>query len=322
MKNSQIVLTEIEKVLTAYLGRTQNTLKSMVLTHPDKDHINLVKRLIIDKGVKVGELYYGGSPYDYGTDIASWIGTNGNGSIARVVVLCQGYFNSAPVASLSYQAPPGRDYNVYGRILAANVGDPRVKSDANPNSVVLLFTYLDINIFLMGDATTQTEDFILAWDNADPNHTVTGLLQNRATVLKAGHHGSNTSSGDAWLQKLAPQVVVISSDTRAFNQVSLPRSGVINRIFARNTVVDLFPQNPAHGQHYYVQYNDIGNIHEIISSRKAMCTTLHLLQFIPPTNQYFIAYGTSWYYTISRTQQGREVYITPACSWDKINQPY
>ena len=42
-------------------------------THPDGDHYNRVKQLIIDKNVKVGELFHGGVAGDYGVDVAHWI---------------------------------------------------------------------------------------------------------------------------------------------------------------------------------------------------------------------------------------------------------
>jgi hypothetical protein len=216
---------------------------------------------------------------------------------------------------------------VEGRILAANAGDPKIKQDANPNSVVILLTYGDINIFLMGDATTETEQFILGWDTTDPNHTLTTQLQGRLTMLKLGHHGSRTSTGAAWVAKLQPEVLFISSDTRTFSGTSIPSSTIIDAVLEHMTVVDIFPDDASKGEHYYVQYNEDPNSpnyqkHEGKQTTKAVCTTLNLLQFTKPTE--FDAFGTSWHYDVVYTTQNgnvdRNVYITPACGWDLVNK--
>ena len=54
-------------------------------------------------------------------------------------------------------------------------------------------------MLLTGDAETGTEEALLA--SGQPLASV---------VLKAGHHGANTSSGEAFLRAVAPQVIVIS----------------------------------------------------------------------------------------------------------------
>jgi beta-lactamase superfamily II metal-dependent hydrolase len=315
-KNKNIITTEIENVLNAYLATTSNELKALVLTHPDEDHYNLVDELIVQKNVTVKNLFYGGSPSHYGK-IKNWIENSGSGQIHSVINLGQGYFNVNPIPQLTYVGSNAR-YNVYGRILAANVSDPKIKTEANANSIVLLLTYTDLNMFLMGDATVQTEDFILGWNAS--NDELTKLLTDRHTMLRAGHHGSNTSTGEDWVKKLNPQVVFISSDTREFNGVSIPRSSVIDRLFANNTLVDIYPQKPTDGDHHYVQYNDRTDVHELIASTKAMCTTLHFLNFTAPTQ--FTAYGTGWYYQIKVAAGRWSVFINPACGWSLINTAY
>jgi competence protein ComEC len=51
---------------------------------------------------------------------------------------------------------------------------------------------------LTGDAGEETE------------LTMMGRADWRAAILKAGHHGSAGSSGEAWLRRVSPQVVVVS----------------------------------------------------------------------------------------------------------------
>ncbi len=69
----------------------------------------------------------------------------------------------------------------------------------NDASAVVLLTYGEFSLLLTGDAGTEAE---------------TAMLQSgqpiAADVLKAGHHGANTSSSAPFLAAVAPQVVIIS----------------------------------------------------------------------------------------------------------------
>lgn len=300
-KNKEIVQTQIATVLTRFLSSTSNRLKNLVLTHPDGDHYNLVATLL-GTGVTVGTVYYGGRASDY-AGLTSWLNSHSN-----AVNFKQGFGSVDVVPGRSFDGG-GTKPNVEVRILSANAGDPSVKTDANPNSIVLCVTHRDLNFFLMGDSTALTEEFIVKnlGDGLDK------LLFGRRSILKAGHHGSNTSSHSEWLKKIVPQVCFISSDTRSFSGVSIPRSGVIARIFEFGKLHDF----GSAFEHKYVQYNDTTDVHEQVSTTKALYTTLHLLKFVNTTE--FISYGTSWYYQVS--DEG-VIGIGPACEWVNINKAF
>ncbi len=70
----------------------------------------------------------------------------------------------------------------------------------NDASVVLLLTYGDFSLLLTGDAGTEAESAM-----QQSGRPLT------ADVLKAGHHGANTSSSAPFLAAVAPQVVIISA---------------------------------------------------------------------------------------------------------------
>jgi competence protein ComEC len=78
-------------------------------------------------------------------------------------------------------------------------------NDPNPNnnSVVVRVTYNEQAFLFTGDAEEEEEQRLLA----DPA-TKSLLL---ATVLKAPHHGSNTSSSPDFLAAVKPQIVVVSA---------------------------------------------------------------------------------------------------------------
>ncbi|MFS0688979.1 MBL fold metallo-hydrolase [Sporosarcina sp. 179-K 8C2 HS] len=70
--------------------------------------------------------------------------------------------------------------------------------DSNDASIVLKATYNKVSFLLMGDADTAIEDYIR--DKYDVS----------ATVLKNGHHGSNTSSSAAFISNVKPSVAILS----------------------------------------------------------------------------------------------------------------
>jgi competence protein ComEC len=69
--------------------------------------------------------------------------------------------------------------------------------DVNEDSLVLLVEYGDFQALLAGDAGFPAEA------------AMRGRLR-PVDLLKVGHHGSRGSTGDAWLDALAPPVAVIS----------------------------------------------------------------------------------------------------------------
>lgn len=94
------------------------------------------------------------------------------------------------------------------------------KGPTNEGSIVMHVVYGMTSFMLTGDAPMDVEEHILALDAND------GELP--TTVLKAGHHGSKYSTGDAWLAALAPKTVAIS--TGKGNTYGHPNPETIARI--------------------------------------------------------------------------------------------
>ena len=80
-------------------------------------------------------------------------------------------------------------------ILAVNTDS----SDPNNTSIVLRIVYGDTSFLFTGDAERVVEQAIL---NRGTNIN--------STVLKVGHHGSETSTSYVWLREIMPQYAVIS----------------------------------------------------------------------------------------------------------------
>lgn len=97
-------------------------------------------------------------------------------------------------------------------ILAVNTG-----SDTNNTSIVLRIVYGDTSFLFTGDAERDTEQAILA--RGTDVHS---------TVLKVGHHGSDTSTGYLWLREVDPEYAVISVGKG--NSYGHPTEAVLSRL--------------------------------------------------------------------------------------------
>lgn len=71
-------------------------------------------------------------------------------------------------------------------------------ADNNEASIVLKVVYNNVSFLLTGDADISVEKEMIASQDV------------KATVLKAGHHGSNTSSSSAFIEAVRPEVAILS----------------------------------------------------------------------------------------------------------------
>jgi competence protein ComEC len=90
--------------------------------------------------------------------------------------------------------------------------------EVNDYSAVVKLTYGETDFLFMGDAEKYVENKITADVSAD--------------VLKVGHHGSDTSSGEKFLKRVNPSCAVISAGKG--NDYGHPHREVIDRLNKRN----------------------------------------------------------------------------------------
>ena len=115
-------------------------------------------------------------------------------------------------------------YRIYGTGFAVDFYAPTQNyitesagTIANDFSPIMVLTYNSKKIMLTGDASTTSETDAM-------NRTT---LPN-VDLLKVGHHGSKTSSGEAFLQQVKPQIAVIS--VGANNSYKHPTTETLNRL--------------------------------------------------------------------------------------------
>ncbi len=101
--------------------------------------------------------------------------------------------------------------------------DPLRNGDRNENSIVLRVAFGQTSFLYTGDAERAAEAALV--EAYEPS-------QLQATVYKAGHHGSRSSSSDALLDAVDPQVAVISSAYDS--QYGHPHEEVLQRLAERS----------------------------------------------------------------------------------------
>jgi competence protein ComEC len=94
---------------------------------------------------------------------------------------------------------------------------PGWQEDLNEDSLVLLLEYRGFRALFSGDAGLPAEAWLAGRVGA-------------VDLLKVGHHGSRSATGDAWLGELQPRIAVISSGKG--NRYGHPHREVIDRLLA------------------------------------------------------------------------------------------
>ena len=100
-------------------------------------------------------------------------------------------------------------------------------NDVNANSIVARLDYGSFSMMLAGDAEEQTEHRLL-----------TKELDLKTRVLKISHHGSKYASSSGFLNRVQPEVAIVSCG--AWNRYGHPSQAVLDRLRAVNANVKLY----------------------------------------------------------------------------------
>ena len=103
------------------------------------------------------------------------------------------------VRGASITVPNHGDNFMFGSAEVTVVGPINPSDNPNNTSIVLKVTHGDISFLFSGDAERQLEE-----DIVEAGHDIS------ATVLKVGHHGSDTSTTYPFLREVMPSYAVIS----------------------------------------------------------------------------------------------------------------
>ena len=177
---------ESREAIFAYLNSLGvKKLEFLLLTHQDYDHIG--SALDVLKRYDVGVVYDNGVEHTsktYENLMAYLVEEDVNYKVVR-----DGDKVTSPWPEVMIEVvSPPQDLIYSGK-----------KADVNENSIVLKVTYGSVSYLLTGDAEEKAEEYILS-TKADID----------ADILKAGHHGSSSSSTKSFLAKVTPDVITIS----------------------------------------------------------------------------------------------------------------
>jgi competence protein ComEC len=190
-----------------YIRRRGGDVFAFVLSHPHSDHVGGGKSIIdaLEPAEYWDAAYVAGStPYRESLEAA-----------ARHRVAWR-------------RVHPGDSLDIDGvkiRFLAPDSVWTASLSDPNEASAVALVQYGRVRFLMTGDAEAGEEEWILA-------HNADGL---RADVLKVGHHGSSTSSTDAFVAAVHPRVALVS--VGAANTYGHPSIDVVRALGAAGAQV-------------------------------------------------------------------------------------
>jgi len=119
---------------------------------------------------------------------------------------------------IAFEQPDNQSIDLGGDVRLEILGPVKQYRDLNNSSVVARLVAGKTSVLFTGDMEQAAEtDLLDRWD-----------LQ--ATILKVGHHGSDTSSGSEFLQEVDPELAVIS--VGAQNSYGHPDEATLSRLSA------------------------------------------------------------------------------------------
>ena len=205
--------------LVGYLNDvvSDDTIEYMIVTHPDTDHYTMLEA-VMDAFV-VGEVYYNdcdkNTTYSKFQDrVLEELGDEGTAIDADgetyTVLNTESY-------SLTVYAPG------YDRF---NTGDMTEydAEESNGMSPFIVVETLNRTLIFTGDATVETEEWFMS--------AYSGSLD--VDFIKIGHHGSDTSTSQEFLNFVDPEYCVIMCDDGSAYEH--PSATVMNRLFDKGVV--------------------------------------------------------------------------------------
>ena len=116
--------------------------------------------------------------------------------------------------------------NTKCEVMCAGTGTTEENSNLNLSSIVIRMVYGEESFLFMGDAEEKNESS-RQWP--------------RTTVLKVGHHGSDTSSSESFLNQVKPEISVISVGIN--NTYGHPKKTTLDKLNALGTSIYRTDQN-------------------------------------------------------------------------------
>lgn len=182
-------------VYTYLKNHNIDTLDCIFATHPHEDHVGGLPgalRAATTKKMYSPVAYYDSEPFN---DLVKTLSAQG----AEITVPSVGKSLALGSARLT--------------VLSCGYAD----DDWNDASIVLRLVYNNISFLFTADAGTDVEQYILSSEK-----------NIKSTVLKVGHHGGESATGESWLSAVQPEYAVISVGAK--NSYGHPAAATLGRL--------------------------------------------------------------------------------------------
>jgi beta-lactamase superfamily II metal-dependent hydrolase len=205
-------------------------LHAMIVTHAHEDHYGGAER--------VASTFEVGAWVDPGFSADSPGFLNTRSFVENRVNLLGGHIHSPAIPSLA--AAPFDPVDIFGPLVQADIlwaaSTPPTGSasspsgtDVNNTSIAFALRWGFRQVLLMADLEEEVEERLVAAHDA-------GEIDLRSAVLKVAHHGSSSSTSDAFLARVlggrggGEDWAVISSGRRSFSGTTLPTPETVARL--------------------------------------------------------------------------------------------
>lgn len=192
------VLSELSEVMPLW----DRTIDTLILTHPDSDHI----------GGAVAVL----SEYNVSRVFDCGLRDKKTATVQTLYTAINAH--AIPLEALASQDTMTFSSGEQIRVLAPDRSIEQSVDDTNACSLVFIITDGEATALFTGDTPIAVEEDLLEHD--------AGALD--VDLLKVGHHGSNTSTSVDFLNAITPSVALISSGVR--NRYHHPHPSVVSRL--------------------------------------------------------------------------------------------
>lgn len=199
--------------LDAYLSAAGvDSFEYVVFTHTDADHIGSADHVILEYNVKNVIMH------DYVADTQVY---------ERLLDALDEKNTNVILIGEDEKDCEQSGYTFYlGSMLNTVIAPTEDFNDPNEMSVVIKSTYGETSVMFTGDAEKESEEAILkTWKTSEL----------KCDVLKVGHHGSDTSTTQEFLDAVAPKIAVISCGEG--NKYGHPHKETLDKLEAAGVTV-------------------------------------------------------------------------------------
>ena len=177
----------------------------VVVTHPHTDHMGSMSEII--KKYKIEKFIMPQVPE----------------SITPTSSIYKFMLEALKEKEVAVQKPNPLETFSVGDITVTVLAPIKQYQNTNDNSVVICVTFKNKKILLTGDAEKGSEEDILR-----KNFDI------KADILKVAHHGSNTSTTDAFLKKISPKYAVLSTSEEYIKNFNFKGPKSLKKLEKRN----------------------------------------------------------------------------------------